>query len=215
MFGASKQAAAAEKAAKIQMEMFKQTREDLLPYNQSGQGALNMLMGDIGYYTAPVKMTRNELVNTPGYQWNLQQGLKSVQNSAAARGLGNSGAALKGAASYATGLADSTYRNQFDMETANRTNAYNRLLGIATLGQNAAAQTGAQSTQAAANIGGSLIGQGNAQAAGYLGAAGALNNGVQNYLGYNYMNNLTSRGGMYGNQYAFPPAPPTPGGGLF
>jgi hypothetical protein len=62
--------------------------------------------------------TQAQLEATPGYQFTLQQGLESTQNSAAARGLGNSGAALKGAATYATGLANQTYQNQFqDMNT--------------------------------------------------------------------------------------------------
>jgi hypothetical protein len=145
-------------------------------------------------------MSQADLVQTPGYQFNLAQGLKATQNAAAARGLGSSGAALKGAAAYATGLADNTYKTQFDMENINRTNAFNRLMSISNQGANAAAQTGQAATQTGANVGNSLISQGNAQAAGYLGAAGALNGGVQNYLGLNYMNNLASRGGMYGAQ---------------
>jgi hypothetical protein len=57
--------------------------------------------------------TQAQLEATPGYKFTLQQGLESVQNSAAARGLGSSGAALKGAATYTTGLANQTYQNQF------------------------------------------------------------------------------------------------------
>ena len=62
---------------------------------------------------APGSMNEAELVKTPGYQFALSQGLQAAQNSAAARGLGVSGAALKGAATFATGLADNTYQNQF------------------------------------------------------------------------------------------------------
>jgi hypothetical protein len=58
--------------------------------------------------------TQAQLEATPGYKFTLQQGLESVQNSAAARGLGSSGAALKGAATYVTGLADQTYQNNFN-----------------------------------------------------------------------------------------------------
>lgn len=50
----------------------------------------------------------------PGYQFTLDQGLKAVQNSAAAKGLGISGAALKGAADYTTGLTNSAYSNYLD-----------------------------------------------------------------------------------------------------
>lgn len=188
-----RQADAAGKAADVSDKMYQQTRADLLPYNEAGQYALNNLTANLGYFTAPVKMTKGELVRTPGYQWNLQQGLKAVQNSAAARGLGSSGAALKGAASYATGLADSTYQNQWQNEVANRQNAYNRLMGLSELGQNAAAQTGAQGTQAAAQMGNAYISQGNAQAAGIMGAANAISGGINNYMGYNMLK------GMYGS----------------
>ena len=63
--------------------------------------------------SAPGRMSQAELEETPGYQFARSQGLQSVQNSAAARGLGVSGAALKGAATFATGLADQTYQQQF------------------------------------------------------------------------------------------------------
>jgi hypothetical protein len=74
-------------------------------------------------------MTEAELVQTPGYQFNLSQGLRAAQNSAAARGLGVSGAALRGAANYATGLADSTYQNQFANQQTLWQDQVNSLLG--------------------------------------------------------------------------------------
>ena len=67
-------------------------------------------------YATTTNLSEAQLEQTPGYQFTLQQGLESTQNSAAARGLGVSGAALKGAATYATGLADNTYQNQFTDE---------------------------------------------------------------------------------------------------
>jgi hypothetical protein len=54
------------------------------------------------------------LAQTPGYQFTLQQGLLGTQNAAAARGLGVSGAALKGADTFATGLASQTYNQQLN-----------------------------------------------------------------------------------------------------
>jgi hypothetical protein len=189
IMGAKTQADATKDASAQQMAMYKQTRADLSPYNQAGQSATNQLMSQLPSLTAPITMDEATLRNTPGYQFNLSQGLKSTQNSAAARGLGLSGAAMKGAASYATGLADSTYQNQFNNANTNQTNAYNRLMGISSLGENAAAQTGAYGTQTAQSIGNNTIQGGNAMAAGYLGAANSLNNGVGNYLQYNALTN--------------------------
>jgi len=52
------------------------------------------------------------LAQTPGYQFTLQQALQAQQNSATARGLGVSGAQLRGAADYAGGVASKTYDQQ-------------------------------------------------------------------------------------------------------
>jgi hypothetical protein len=173
--------------------------------------------GGIGYgsLAAPVRMDEGTLQNTPGYQFNLDQGLKAVGNSAAARGLGVSGAALKGAASYATGLADSTYQSQFNNAVTNQTNTYNRLMGAATLGENAGAQTGAYGTQTATNIGNNTIGAGNALAA----SSNAIGNTISGATspGSLYLTNalLKSAGGSgifgsgandaaYNNGYAYP-----------
>lgn len=188
--GSKKQAKATEKASDSQMAMYQQTREDLSPYNKAGQAALKTLQGRLNYLTSPIVMDQATLEKTPGYQFNLAQGLKSTQNSAAARGLGNSGAALKGAASYATGLADSTYQQQFANENTNRENAYNRLMGLVQSGQNAAAQTGAYGTQTASSIGANTIAGGTATAAGYTGAANALAGGVNNYMTYNALKGM-------------------------
>jgi hypothetical protein len=188
--GAQRDAAA--QASATQSAMYNRTRNDLMPYNQAGQAGMNMLMGRMGEFTSPIKMDQATLEQTPGYQFNLSQGLKSVQNSAAARGLGVSGAAMKGAAGYATGLADQTYQNQFNNAVTNQTNAYNRLMGVSTLGQSAAAQTGAMGTQTAANIGNNIIGAGNATAGSYM-AMGNAFGGLANSMGQAYMMNR-----MYG-----------------
>lgn len=73
-----------------------------------------------------------QLQASPGYQFSLQQGLQGVDRSMSARGLLNSGAAVKGATDYSTGLAQNTYNNRVQ-----------QLAGAAGLGQQAAgAQAG-------------------------------------------------------------------------
>ena len=86
------------------------------PYIGQAAGYIGQQAGAVGQaaQNLPGQMTQAQLEATPGYQFNLSQGLKSVQSANAAKGLGVSGAALKGAATYATGLADSTYQNQFN-----------------------------------------------------------------------------------------------------
>jgi len=74
----------------------------------------------------PISFTQEELENTPGYQFTMNEGLKSTQRGYAARGLGSSGAAMKGAARFSTGLANATYQSLFQMEQANRQQFYDR-----------------------------------------------------------------------------------------
>jgi hypothetical protein len=141
-----------------------------------------------GAATAP-NSELSALENTPGYQFALTQGLESTQNGLAARGLGISGAALKGAASYAEGLAQNTYQ----------TNLLQPLQSLAAQGEAAAAQTGAQGTVGAANAGAGIIGAGNASAAGIVGAgnaiAGAFGSAGNAPLNYQLYSQLTNNGG--------------------
>jgi hypothetical protein len=199
LIGSQTQANAATTAANMQEQQYNQTRSDLMPYNQAGQTATNMLTQQLPSLTAPITMDEATLRQTPGYQFNLNQGLQSTQNSAAARGLGSSGAALKGAATYATGLADSTYQNQFNNANTNKQNAYNMLSGVSQLGENAAAQTGSIGANLTTGAANSLTQAGTASAAGLTGASNALTNSMNSYLGYNLAqsNPLMSQG-LYG-----------------
>ena len=190
---AQAQTNAAQTAANTQLQMFNKTQSNLSPFVQGGQTAEQQLISQLPSLTAPVNMSEANLVNTPGYQFNLTQGTKAVQNAAAARGLGVSGAALKGATNFATGLADTTYQNQFANAVTNQTNAYNRLMGVTQVGENAAAQTGTAATAAGAGIAGAQIGAGNAQAAGINAIGGSVGNVANSGL------TAVAYQGLYGN----------------
>lgn len=211
---ASAQTAAANKAQDTALGMYNTTRGDLQPFRQIGQDASNQLTSRLGELTSPIVMDQAALEKTPGYQFNLSQGLKSVQNSAAARGLGNSGAALKGAANFATGLADNTYKTQFDIANTNQSNAYNRLKALIDTGENAGAQTGALGEKAANTVANAQIGVGNVNAAKYNAIGGAVSGLGNNIAGYGMYrglyggnNNSNVSGGGTG------PGGPGPGGG--
>lgn len=60
----------------------------------------------------PQSAQQTALENTPGYKFALDQGLKATQNGFAAQGLASSGAAMKGGAQFAEGLASQTYNQQ-------------------------------------------------------------------------------------------------------
>src|SRR5215469_13595632 len=129
-----------QQALQLQQGEFLTTQANLAPFMAEGNVAQNWLTSDLGSLTTPVvqpfpqtvsaaisglenplqaantlQLPTNlqQLAQTPGYQFSLQQGLEATQNSYAAQGLGSSGAALKGAANYAEGLAGTTYNQVF------------------------------------------------------------------------------------------------------
>lgn len=190
---AGAQTNAANQASNTALSMYNTTSNNLAPYRAIGQTAETDLTNQLPTLTAPVSMTEDQVQQTPGYQFNLTQGLKSVENSNIARGLGQSGAALKGAATFATGLADNTYQNQFNNAVTNQTNTYNRLAGLVNTGENAAAGTGTAGTSAANTVASAQIGAGNAQAAAANATGGAVNSFANNVAAYSAYN------GLYGN----------------
>lgn len=172
-------------------------------------GNTNTLNGGTPSFTPTGYRTFNptmaELEATPGYRFTLDQGLKGVTNQMSAQGLIGSGAQGKALADYASGLASNTYNQQlqnhlaqeqtrintgisnfqtaFGADQAEKTNLYNRLIGVTGLGQSAAAGTGTLGAQTGANIGSNIIGAGNAQAAGTVGAANAISGGINTAVG--------------------------------
>ncbi len=175
---ASTQANAANNAMNMSQAQWQQVRQGLMPYMNAGQGATNSLMGNLGALTAPFNPNMQQLEATPGYQFDLQQGLESTQNGFAAKGLGVSGASMKGAADYANGLAQNTYAQQAQIYYQNQQNAYNKLMGVSQLGENAAAGTG-QIGQGYLNTStNAMMGSANASAAGDIAGANAWSNAL-------------------------------------
>jgi hypothetical protein len=199
---ASSQAAAAEQASANAMNQYQQTRNDLQPYRDAGYMGLTSLQASLGLggnggnllqanglNGLTFQPTQAQLEATPGYQFDLSQGLQSVQNSNAATGRGISGAALKGAASYATGLANNTLQTQQGIFQANLQNVLGPLTNLANLGENSSVQTGQQGLQATQNANALQVGGANAAAAGQVGSANALSSGLGSLSGapLNYM----------------------------
>jgi hypothetical protein len=199
--GASAQENAAQTASNTQLSMFNQAKQLLSPYVAQGNAANTALTAQLPSLSAPVSMTEAQLQQTPGYQFNLNQGLESVQNSNAARGLGISGAALKGAASYATGLADATYQNQFNNAVTNKNLTYNMLAGQQSLGENAAAGVGNAGITVGNQIGQNTIGAGNAAAAADVASGNAVGSGANAALQGYTLNNLFSGSGGGGGYF--------------
>jgi hypothetical protein len=190
---AKSQQQAAETAAQAQLQQFHETKDILAPYVSAGLGAQTQLQELTGTnvggnpltaaLTAKFNPTMEDLAKTPGYQFALDQGLQATQNSYAAQGLGVSGAAMKGAANYAEGLASTTYQQQFQNYLAQNQQIANILGGQVTTGENAAATTGSLGQQAASTAAGLTTSGAAAGAAGIMGSANAYANGLNNLGG--------------------------------
>ncbi len=183
---------------------------ELSPYTAVGATAANRLNIGLanGSLTKGFAPTMAQLNAMPGYQFEKQQGLEATQNGFAAKGLGSSGAAMKGAGQYAQGLASTDLNNLANIYYTNQANAYNRLSGTSNMGLNAASTEGqltANLTQAgsnalmgtATNVASLGMAGANAQAAGMIGSANSWANGMSG-IGNSLSNGLIA-GAVLGN----------------
>jgi hypothetical protein len=203
IYGANKAADAQTNAANAaiaqQNAMYQKNTAVLNPFIQAGSGqiASQQALLDPNNANGPLMALNNltgagpggptamntALASTPGYQFNLSQGLNSVNNALAARGLGGSGGAVaKGASQYAEGLAGNTWQsvvaalqNQFNSQTG----AGQNLINTGTQAGSALAGVGTSTANANSSA---LIGAGNAQAAA-ANATGAAVGGIGSSLG--------------------------------
>jgi hypothetical protein len=159
------------------------------PYVNAGKNALTTLTGQLPDLIKPITMDQATLEQTPGYQFQLNQGLQAVQNSYAAKGLGSSGAALRGAADYASGLASSNYQQQFNNALTNKQFTLGTLMGLTGVGQTAANVSSGNALTTGQGIANADVGIGNAQAQGWLGATGAIGNAANSAQGWNFLQN--------------------------
>lgn len=167
---ASTQAAAADKALALQDKQYNQSREDSMPWMTAGKSALEAYMGEMGLSdSAKAGTFQSGFRETPGYQFQMDQGREGVQNSLAALGMKNSGAGLKAITKYSQGVADQTYNNYLDRLSAASTGGQAMVSNQNALGQNAVAQMGQ-----------TIQDKGAATASGYVGGANAWGNALTN-----------------------------------
>jgi hypothetical protein len=177
-----KQSKAADAATQLQREMFETTNQQQAPYREAGYTALNDLLGLRNFDPAPDAAS---VMAEPGYQFGMQQGMRGIESSAAARGMGLSGAALKAASRFNSDYAGTRYNDAFNRAQTSFGNRWNRLANLAGIGQTANQQT-QQAGQNYANMAGqNMMGAANAQA-----AAGIARGNIYGSA----LNNLVSQG---------------------
>lgn len=187
VYGAKTSADAAKDAARAQgnaaqlgvdeqRRQFDTFQQNIQPYLGIGNDATSrlsqLLSGDMSGFQ-----------EDPGYQFRLDQGLQAQDRSAAARGGLFSGGHQADLINYGQGMASQEYGNY-----------WNRLMGLANLGQNSAVGAGNLGQQSASNIG-NLYGQmGQAQGNSAINQANAWGNAASGLAGIagNYMGQRSS-----------------------
>ena len=204
-----------------QMDLYKQIYDEQkaqqAPYLQQGQAAIGKLgslmggtdpfesylqksglQGGLDAYLKQKGVSNYGFLNSPQYQFLQKQGQQALDRSAAARGMGYSGAQMKAAQQFGQGLASQQYDteynraakeyfNKYDQARGQFGDYYNRLAGIAQGGQQTAQSLGGMGSQYATNASNTLGGlsneqsnilgqQANARASAYAAKANALNN---------------------------------------
>jgi hypothetical protein len=196
-----------------QRRQYDVTRADFAPWREVGAGALNNLAqlygvqtqqpaqqqqqwsfdpetgqfsvtgGQSAQQTQPAQRDLSGFFSSPGYQFKRDEGMRGLEQWAAARGGAFSGNALRGLANFNSGLASQEYGAYTD-----------RLAQLAGLGQGAAASGAAAGTTISNNISGLAQSSGDARASGIIGGANSLAGGIDSALN----NWLLYRGGAFG-----------------
>lgn len=172
---------AQDKANAEQQRALDQARTDLAPYTAVGPQALSLVSDLSGLNGAPAAQNAmaSNFVQSPGYQYQLQQGLSAVDNGAAAKGLLRSGNTLRAEQELGNNLASQDYGSYI-----------NRLSSILSTGYNATAAQNGMSIQTAKDIATTDASAGKQQAgiigSGFSGAENSIIGGLKDYYGLNY-----------------------------
>lgn len=204
----------ADQQVALQREIFEKQTELQAPFREAGLAGQNRLMellgiggkkGTPGYGRyATAEFGADKFRTDPSYAFRMSEGMKALERSAAARGGLMSGATLKGIQRYGQDLASTEYQNAFNRYQAERTGTLNPFQALAGTAQSGANTLGNQAGQMGANISnalgaygssaqGNIIGSGNAQASGYMGAANAIGGGVGQGINFYQNQQLLNR----------------------
>jgi len=191
---ANLQSQATSDATALQREMFNLQNAQQAPYREAGYGALSRIGTMLPQLTElpagykPFTAADLQTNLAPNYQFMLGQGLGATRQALNVGGGGSN--VERGGIKFAQDYASNAYQNaldnyikqeqqKFNQQQTGLGNVYNRLAGIAGIGQTAVGQTSALAQNTAANIGQLGIGGASAIGAGQIGAANAMAGGYQ------------------------------------
>jgi hypothetical protein len=177
---AKAQAGAADRAADLQNQQFERQIELQAPFREVGLRSLNKLEKAAEY--TPFGMQQFQA--DPGYGFRMSEGMKALERSAAARGGLLSGGTGKALQRFGQELGSQEYQNAFNRYQAERSARLQPLQSLAGVGQTATNALGAAGQSYANGMGEALGAGAQARASGYMGMAGAIGGGVNQYMNY-------------------------------
>ena len=172
------QAQAAQRAADQQMQMFTTLNEQQKPYREAGYGALGKIGEMLPQFTKTFTAADLNANLAPNYEFMRQQGLGATGQAANVASPGSNVDLAK--TMFAENYAKSGYQDALNNWRNQQTDFFNRLSGIAGIGQTAQGSAQALGSQTASNIGQLGIGGASALGAGQINAANAMAGGMQN-----------------------------------
>lgn len=179
---AASQERGAEQQLALQREMYEGATQKFAPYLGAGTNALGAYQYEMGLGERPEGYAG--IQESPGFQRQLEMGVRGIESGASARGKLFSGATGTALERYRTGLASQEVGNYM-----------NRLAGLTTMGQQSAGMQAAAGQNLATGGAGAMANIANAQAAGAIGMGGALAGGIETGLGlYGYLNQPQTAG---------------------
>jgi hypothetical protein len=202
---ARSQARAAAASDATQRYFYDTSREDNLPFLQTGYKANDQLNALLAAGQVGKLPTFSDYTQDPSYAWQQGEALKAVQGSAAARGGLYSGATQRAISDRAQGIAASDYGDWWNRQQQGQSNRVNMLNAIRSGGQTAAGQVGAAGQNAANAISSNALALGNAQGAASIAQGNIWGNALNRVS--SYMNPMSSGGGFMGASSGIPSDP--------
>ena len=181
---AETQAQAAAAANSLEREMWERNREDMSPWLTQGKSSLSQL-ADLTKPGGSMlrQWTPADLSKDPGYQFRLGEATRGTNRAMAARGLSNSGTALRELSRVNQGMASEEAMNAYNRDMQQRQNVFNMLSGLANTGQIVGQNLGQAGSQFASAYGQNLGQAADARASQYAANAQAKQNMLSDVLG--------------------------------
>lgn len=171
----AKQASAANNATTL--GIYNSNKTNAQSYINNGTAASNQqaaLLG-LGGDQAAASNAFTKYLGSTGYNFQLGEGMKAVNNNYATSGALDSGAALKSINNYAQGQASNAFQTYFGNLGGLSTTGMSASNGLAGVGTNVSAQIASNNNNAASAAGNAAISQGNAFSNGLGSAINSLN----------------------------------------